>query len=127
MMKKLTPVLIVDAIEPVLPLWTALGFAATAEVPQGDRLGFVILARDNVELMYQTRDSVAHDEPRILEGRRAVGATGVFIEVDKLDDVVFPSGTEVLVERRKTPYGATEAIVRDAAGNGIVFAEFASS
>lgn len=122
MMKKLTPVLIVDAIEPVLPLWTALGFTATAEVPQGDRLGFVILAKDQVELMYQTRDSVAHDEPRILES--TIGASGVFIEVDKIDDVVFPSGTEVIVERRTTPYGATEAIVRDAAGNAIVFAQF---
>jgi len=122
MMKKLTPVLIVDAIEPVLPLWTALGFARTAEVPQGDRLGFVILAKDNVELMYQTRDSIAHDEPRMLE--RALGASGIFIEVEKLDDVVFPEGTDVIVARRTTPYGATEAIVRDAAGNAIVFAQF---
>ena len=122
MMKKLTPVLIVDAIEPVLPLWTALGFATTAEVPQGNRLGFVILAKDNVELMYQTRDSVKHDEPRILE--RSMGASGVFIEVDKLDDIVLPPGTDVIVQRRTTPYGATEAIVRDAAGNVIVFAEF---
>jgi hypothetical protein len=122
MMKKLTPVLIVDAVEPVLPLWTALGFQKTAEVPQGDRLGFVILARDAVELMYQTRDSVAHDEPRILEG--PLRASGVFIEVDSLDALVFPEGTEVIVERRTTPYGSTETIVRDAAGNAIVFAQF---
>jgi uncharacterized glyoxalase superfamily protein PhnB len=123
-MKKLTPVLIVDAIEPVLPLWTALGFEKTAEVPEGDRLGFVILTSGSVELMYQSRASVEHDEPRILQS--AIGASGVFIEVASLDEVTakFPAGTDVIVDRRATPYGSTEAIVRDAAGNIIVFAQF---
>lgn len=41
---KVTPVLIVPAIEPVLPLWESIGFARTAEVPHGDALGFVILS-----------------------------------------------------------------------------------
>lgn len=124
MMKKLTPVLIVDAIEPVLPFWTALGFQKTAEVPEGDRLGFVILASDAVELMYQSRASVEHDEPRVLQS--PIGASGVFIEVDDLDAVTakFPADTDVIVARRTTPYGSTEAIVRDAAGNPIVFAQF---
>jgi hypothetical protein len=124
MIKKLTPVLIVDAIEPVLPLWAALGFQKTAEVPQGDRLGFVILERDGVELMYQSRESVAHDEPKIMAGGVALGASGVFIEVESLDELRFPEGTEVIVTRRTTPYGATETIVRDGAGNAIVFAQF---
>ena len=45
--KKLTPVLMVDAIEPCLPLWTErLGWTKTAEAPDGDKIGFVILARD---------------------------------------------------------------------------------
>jgi hypothetical protein len=39
MIKKVTPVLIVDRIEPLLPLWDALGFARAAEVPHGDVLG----------------------------------------------------------------------------------------
>ena len=52
MINKVTPVLVVDAIEPVLPLWDALGFARTAEVPHGAGLGFVILSADGVEVMY---------------------------------------------------------------------------
>lgn len=51
--KKLTPVLFVPAIEPVLPFWVdRLGFAKTVEVPEGDSIGFVILQKDGVELMY---------------------------------------------------------------------------
>jgi len=124
---KITPVLVVPSIEPLLPLWEALGFARTAEVPHGERLGFVILARENVELMLQTIDSVRADEPRVLEGPVPPGATSLFIEVEDLDAVVaqLPSGTDIFVERRTTPYGATETFIRDGAGNVVIFAQFA--
>jgi hypothetical protein len=124
---KITPVLVVPAIEPLLPLWEALGFTRTAEVPHGDALGFVILARDNAELMLQTEGSVRADEPRALEGPKPIGAASLFIEVEDLDAVVakLPAGTDVFVERRTTPYGATETFIRDGAGNVIVFAQFA--
>jgi len=123
---KITPVLVVPEIEPVLPLWEALGFARVAEVPHGDKLGFVILAGDGTEVMYQTLDSVRADEPLVLE-KSQPGTASLFIEVAKLDEVVakLPAGTDVFVARRVTPYGATETMLRDAAGNVIVFAEFA--
>lgn len=125
---KITPVLVVPEIEPVLPLWEALGFARVAEVPHGEKLGFVILAGDGAEVMYQTVESVRADEPRALEGK-GPGAASLFIEVPKLDEVVakLPAGTEIFVERRVTPYGATETMLRDAAGTVIVFAEFSGS
>ena len=121
MMKKLTPVLIVDAIEPLLPLWDALGFTRTAEVPQGDRLGFVILQNGSVELMYQSLDSARGDVPQAA----ALSRAGLFIEVDDLESVAkrVPKNADILVERRKTFYGATEMILRDGAGNVVVFAE----
>lgn len=124
---KITPVLIVPEIEPVLPLWEALGFTRTAEVPHGERLGFVILAGDGAEVMYQTIDSVRADEPKSLEGPRPLAASGLFVEVANLAETVarLPAGTDVFVARRETPYGATETILRDAAGNVIVLAEFA--
>ena len=124
--KKLTPVLVVDSIEPILPLWDALGFARTAEVPHGDRLGFVILAADGLEIMYQTFASIRDDDAAALEGTRALGAAGLFIEVDDLDacESKLPPDTDVFARRRKTFYGSTETIVRDAAGNIITFAQF---
>jgi hypothetical protein len=122
MIKKLTPVLVVDAIEPVLPLWDALEFQRTAEVPHGDRLGFVILQNGAAELMYQTFDSVRADDARIGSD---FGRAGLFIEVESLDAVTkrLPKGTVVVVERRKTFYGSTETILRDAAGNTVILAE----
>ena len=63
-MKKLTPVFVVERIAPCLDFWVGrLGFAKTVEVPHGDSLGFVILARGNVEIMYQSWDSIREDAP----------------------------------------------------------------
>lgn len=125
--KKLTPVLVVDDIESVLPLWDALGFARATEVPHGERLGFVILCADGLEVMYQTFASIRDDDPAALDtAPRAFGATGLFIEVDDLDayESKLPANADVLVRRRKTFYGSTETILRDAAGNVITFAQF---
>lgn len=125
MFKKLTPVLVVHAIEPILPLWDALGFQRVAEVPHGDGLGFVILVRDSVEVMYQTVASARADEPKALEGPDKVGTASLFFEVESLDAVarLVPHDADVIVRRRTTNYGATEMWIRDVAGNVIGFAE----
>jgi hypothetical protein len=124
MIRKLTPVLVVEAIEPLLPLWTALGFTKTVEVPQGDRLGFVILQSGNAEVMLQTVESVREDEPRLLAAR-PFGPAAVYIEVDDIEAAAarIPDGTEVIAARRTTFYGATEVILRDAAGNVVTLAQ----
>lgn len=125
MYKKLTPVLVVDAIEPVLPFWKTLGFTTTAEVPQGDRLGFVILTAGDVEVMYQTFDSVREDEKHVLDGPRAFGANALFVVVDDIEKLAaqLPRDADVIVERRTTFYGSTEVIVRDPVGNVVSFAQ----
>ncbi|HYV96003.1 MAG TPA: hypothetical protein VE967_00960, partial [Gemmatimonadaceae bacterium] len=64
-MNRLTPVLVVDSIEPVLRFWDQLGFSKTAEVPHENVLGFVILERDQIQIMYQSRASVAADVPAL--------------------------------------------------------------
>jgi uncharacterized glyoxalase superfamily protein PhnB len=117
MIRKLTTVVVVDAIEPVLASWERLGYTKVDEVPHGDRLGFVILAGPAGELMLQTRDSVRDDlgrepPPFIL-----------YAKVDDLDAAVAAvEGAEVLIARRTTFYGATEAWVRDRSGAWIGFA-----
>jgi len=120
--KKLTPVLTVDRVEPCAEFWTSrLGFTRTAEVPHGDALGFVILQKDDVEIMYQSRASVAADMPSLAEG---VHRTMLYIEVADLDEVERAmQGAEIVVPRRTTFYGMMEIAVREPGGNVIVFAQ----
>jgi uncharacterized glyoxalase superfamily protein PhnB len=128
MVKKLTPVLFVKEIEPVLPFWVeGLGFTKTAEVPEGNKLGFVILAKDGVEVMYQTYASVDKDMPAIGADVRK-GPTFLYIQVDSLEKVkAAVKRADVYMPERKTFYGSTEIGVKDPAGHFITFAEFAAA
>ena len=120
--RKLSPVLIVDAIEPCLRFWTErLGFAKAVEVPEGNRLGFVILVKDGVEVMYQSRESVRNDIPALAD---TPAGSSLYIEVSDIDAVERAvKGIELVVPRRQTFYGADEIGVREPGGNLVMFAQ----
>jgi uncharacterized glyoxalase superfamily protein PhnB len=128
MIKKLTPVLFVEEIEPVLPFWVdGLGFTKTNEVPEGNKLGFVILEKDGVEVMYQTYASVDKDMPTIGADVRK-GPTFLYVQVDTLESVkAAVKRAKVYMPERKTFYGSTEIGVKDPAGHFITFAQFAAA
>lgn len=120
---KLTPVLIVEEIEKSLPFWVErLGFAKTVEVPEGSRLGFVILVKDRAELMLQTRESIRKDAPATLPPEGA-NITSLFVEVDDFDDTLKRiEGCEIILPERTTWYGMREIAVREPSGHTVVFA-----
>ncbi len=120
---KVTPVLVVDAIEPSLPFWVdRMGFAKVVEVPAGDRLGFVILVCNGVELMLQTGDSVREDEPKFAPEGGSRTAT-LFIEVDDFADMLRRlEGYPVAMTERTTFYGMREVGVVEPGGNIVIFA-----
>jgi hypothetical protein len=122
--RHLTPVLIVDAIEPCLGFWTErLGFHITAEVPDGTQLGFVILQKGGVELMYQTRQSILNDAPGSLPTARG-HSTALFLEVADVDAVERALlGVPVVVPRRRTFYGMDEIGVKEPGGHVVIFAQ----
>jgi uncharacterized glyoxalase superfamily protein PhnB len=124
-MKKLTPVMFVREIEPCLEFWTRLGFERTAEVPEGDRIGFVLLTKDAIELMYQSRASVQRDLPALAD---MPSCTALYIEVDDLDGVQKHFvDAPVVIGRRNTFYGAEEFGVHEPGGNVIMFSQPSSS
>jgi len=122
-LNKLSPVLVVDAIEPCLPFWTdRLGFTKLAEVPEGDALGFVILEKDGIEVMYQSRASVRKDIPAM--ANVPAGGTNLYIDVADVSAIEKAvKGLEVVVPRRKTFYGADEIGVREPGGNAVIFGQ----
>jgi uncharacterized glyoxalase superfamily protein PhnB len=120
-MQSLTPILLVDAIEPCLDFWKRLGFDVAVEVPEGDALGFVILKNGPVEVMYQSRASVAKDVPAMAD---FPSSSILYIHVTNIDEVIAAvSDAPVLVPKRTTFYGATEYTVREPGGNAVGFAE----
>jgi len=124
--KKITPVLFVEKIEPVLPFWVQhLGFIKTVEVPDGDKLAFVILQQGAAEVMYQSFASAGKDLPAI-EPIVRKGPSFLYLEVDDLAPIKAAlGGAEVYLPERTTFYGAREIGVKDPAGHYITFAHFA--
>jgi hypothetical protein len=119
-----TPVCIVDQIEPLLEFWEKkLGFKREAEVPHGSSLGFVLLKKDDQEMMFQTRASIEADLPALLpllEKKPVIQ----FIEIDSLDDLLSQlKGVDVLVQPRTTFYGMREIGIQDPAGFILIFAQ----
>ena len=124
-LRKSTPVFIVDTIEPSLPFWQErLGFTRPAEVRDGERLGFVILAAGTCEIMYQTaallrKDSSAHSAAFDND------KTFLFVEVDDIDALAGAlHGFEIVMPRRETFYGSTEIGYREPGGHFVTFAQF---
>lgn len=126
--KRITPVLYVKEIEPCAQFWAErLGFEKTAEVPEGDRLGFVILQKNSVEIMYQSFASAEKDAPELAQ-EISGGRTFLYVEVDKLDEVITAiQGINLVLPLRTTFYGAREIGLKDPAGHMLVFAEMSAA
>src|ERR1051326_1452263 len=121
---KITAVLIVQEIEKSLPFWIdRMGFQKTVEVPEGDRLGFVILARDGAEVMMQTIASVRKDEPKFPLDAAQTKTCGLFIEVQDFAEVKRRlEGYPIVMAERVTFYGMRGIGVTDPNGQTVIFA-----
>jgi uncharacterized glyoxalase superfamily protein PhnB len=125
-LKQLTPVLIVDAVEPCIKFWVdRLGFAVTNQVPDPDgKLVFASVQLGPIEIMYQTRASVIDEQPGTAKDLMG-HSVALFITVDDLDQVeksLF--GAPIVKPRHKTFYGSTEIYVKEPGGNTVGFAQF---
>jgi len=125
-LKHLTPVLVVDRVEPCLSFWTErLGFAVEhqAAAPDG-ALVFASVKKGEVEVMYQTRASVEADLPEVspeLSGKSIV----LFITVDDIEAMERAiAGLALVKPRHKTFYGSTELYLREPGGHMVGFAQF---
>src|SRR5207244_10548152 len=84
--KRITPVLLVKEIEPIVPFWVErLGFSKTIEVPDGNKLGFAAFQKGTAEVMYQTYESVEKDAPPSMSAGAGKGPAYLYLEVEDLD------------------------------------------
>jgi len=123
--KRITPVLLVQEIEPIVPFWVdRLGFTKTIEVPEGNKLGFVTFQNDSVEVMYQTYSSVEKDAPPSMSAEARKGPTYLYMEVDDLDAVLAAmKDVKIVMPVRTAFYGMREFAVQDPGGHFITFAQ----
>jgi uncharacterized glyoxalase superfamily protein PhnB len=116
---KVTPILVVERIEAVLDVWEkALGFSRVAAVPETGELVFVLLVRDGMEVMLQTRSGLAANV------RPLDPSSVLYMDVDSIDLALSSlEKVEILEEPHGTFYGTREVTVRDPSGQILTFAE----
>lgn len=123
-LQSMTPVMIVEAVEPCLAFWVdRLGFKVENEVPGPDgKLIFASAKHDSLEVMYQTRASVLAEDPKAdVKGH----SIALFITVDDIDAAeAATKGAPIVKSRHKTFYGSTEFYVKEPGGNTVGFAAF---
>ena len=124
--KKITPVLFAEEIEPCVKFWVErFGFEKTMEVPDGDKLAFAMLQIGNIELMYQSYASADKDVGTTISQVVRKGPTFLYVEVDNLEETIKTvKGADVVMPKRETFYGSTEIGIKDPAGHYVTFAEF---
>jgi uncharacterized glyoxalase superfamily protein PhnB len=122
--KKITPILFAQEIESCIRFWTErFGFSKTVEVPEGDKLGFVILEKDGLELMYQSYASVEKDNSATADAVRK-GPTFLYVDVADLNTALAATkGAEVVMPVRSTFYGSKEFGIKDPVGHHVIFAQ----
>ncbi|MDX1643393.1 MAG: hypothetical protein R3244_03435 [Thermoanaerobaculia bacterium] len=121
--ESLSPVINVEEIEPCLPFWTErLGFALVAQVSHDARLGFAMLVRDDLSVMYQSFAAAEADVPGVVAHDQPPG-TGLFFVVSDFDALLKAlEGAEVVVPERQTSYAEREIAVRAPCGTIVGFA-----
>jgi uncharacterized glyoxalase superfamily protein PhnB len=122
--QKITALLFAREIEPSLSFWVdRLGFTKAIEVPDGDKLAFVALKKDNLEIMYQTFKSVDDDAGTKVESVRK-GPSFLYVDVENIEELIAAmKGVEVTMPLRTTFYGAKEIGVKEPAGHIVTFAQ----
>ncbi len=122
---RLTPLLSTEAIEPVIPFWSALGWESLNPLRVDGKLAFIAFRKDGQEIHYQTVEYIDTQIP----GASTMLADNIallYLTVDDLDQVVRALGAdaEVVIPRRQTPWGADEIYVKEPGGNLVGFAQF---
>jgi uncharacterized glyoxalase superfamily protein PhnB len=127
MLKKLTPNLMVEDVQQTVDFYReVLGFTVLMTLPDEPPLAFAIVQRDQVELMFQSRDSLSENVPAL--AGRPIGASQTFyIEVEGIAHLYeqLRHQVEIVVDLHRTFYGTQEFYFRDVNGYILSFSEVA--
>jgi uncharacterized glyoxalase superfamily protein PhnB len=125
MLKTLTPNLMVaDVNETIAFYQNVLGFKLTQTVPDEGDFVWASVQNGDVELMFQTRESLSEEYPPLLDIPLG-GSLSLFIRMDQIDELytIVKGQVSIQKELHTTFYGMREFAIQDPNGYILVFAE----
>lgn len=123
-LERVTPVLVVDDIEPVIPFWAELGFAPVNPSYEDGELIYMGFNKDGLEVHYQIASRFERDM-RVPSGDLSGGTSLIYLTVNNLYAIIERlGGAEIVIPRRATEWDSDEIYVREPGGNIVGFAAF---
>lgn len=125
MLKKLTPNLMVEDVNLAIDFYKdILGFELIMTVPEEGKFDWAMMRNGNVEIMCQTRSSLAEGIPEFKE-MEGGGALTIYMEMEGVEDLYarVKGNVEITEELHETFYGMKEFSMRDRDGFILAFAE----
>ncbi len=123
--QSLTPNLMVNDVSYTLKFYlNHLGFELVRTVPEQAPFTWAMVRKENVELMFQTRESLIEDLPAFETIRPGASLT-LFIKVNGIEGIYekLKDHVEVVSNLKETSYAMKEFTFRDCNGYIISFAE----
>ena len=124
-LESLSPNLVVKDVNRSVQFYSGkLGFNLIVSVPEQGVFNWAMVQRGPVTIMFQTLPSIQEDLPELKI--QVKGSLGTFyIKVKGLDQLyqTLKGNVEIIVEMRKTFYGAREFAVKDPDDYILMFAE----
>jgi len=112
-MESLTPNLFVNDMNQTIEFYSLLGFRVTMKVPETGDIVWAMMTNGNVNMMFQTFDSLADELPEI--SRNNGGSLLFWIKVNDIRQLFnsIQNKIPILKGLEKTFYGSTEFSILD--------------
>lgn len=123
--KKITPNLVVEDVNSTIAFYRdKLKFELNMSVPEHGELSWALMKRDNVEIMFQSRESAGRAIP-LLKNKEAGGSLTLYIEMENVVELydTLKGNVALLEDLHTKPYGMREFSIQDCNGFILTFAE----
>lgn len=125
-LETITPNLMVDNVLATINYYHGvLGFKKINSVPEeGEELDWALMKKDDVEIMFQSEESLKKDIPEMRHEKPGGGCT-LFIKMKEVQPFYerLYGDVDIVVEIKDTFYGMREFTIRDINGYYLTFAE----
>jgi len=122
-MESLSPNIFVENMNETIAFYSVLGFKTVMSVPESGDFVWVMMSCGNVNMMFQTFESLGEELPQIRRARG--GSLSFYIKTNNIRDFFHRIENQVVVLKglEKTFYDATEFSILDNNGYVLTFAE----
>jgi uncharacterized glyoxalase superfamily protein PhnB len=126
MLERLIPNLMVEDVNQTVKFYQdILGcFELVITDPKEGKLDWAMMRCEDVEIMFQSRDSLVEKVPELKDVSTG-GTAVIYIEAEDVEDIYdwVKDRVEVIKELHDTPWGRKEFFIKDCNGYILVFAQ----